>query len=158
MGVPQDHLNLPQYMVDSGQFTSDLCHLHRYSGAESYRSLERRIGYSVSTIHRALKSTTTLPEWRVVAALLNAFGVSESTIAEDWLPRWAEIKSLKDPIRRRTRSQGADPQSESPTSPSTGTECPICGAWVTNVELHGKFHEDYAPRVRWSNILGSRAS
>ena len=76
MGVLQDHPNLVQYAADSGQFNSDLCYEHRYSCAESYRRLERKTGYSVSTIHRALKSTSALPDWKEVAALLTAFGIS----------------------------------------------------------------------------------
>jgi transcriptional regulator with XRE-family HTH domain len=139
----------PQQM--EADFYAQLRMAHERAGALSYRDLSRMSGCSVSTISRTL-SGQTFPRWDSVKHLLTVLddrgGLDDLGEASDmswWFDRYLEVRACR-------RGEEAPPavvtlfpprtpaDAESTRPQPSGTECPHCGAWVTNARRHRAWH------------------
>jgi Helix-turn-helix domain len=111
----------------------------REDGDPSFRYLQRKIGYSPSSISRVLAGKS-FPRWEFTEKFLRACHVSEQDINGLWRRRWIEVAGLISPL-------GDTPAGDTPITAPVGTVCTQCGAWVINQILHQGFHAAYTPRA-----------
>jgi transcriptional regulator with XRE-family HTH domain len=131
--------------TDIKRFANRLRWVRRQDGEPSYRELQRRMGYSPSSISRVL-SGTSFPRWEFTKAFLTACHVADSEINGSWRNRWIELAELLSPL-------GDDMPDDSGTEPGTsapaaqdGIACAECGAWVIDHERHRAWHATYVRR------------
>jgi hypothetical protein len=122
----------------------------RECGDPSYRTIARRSYELTKSMHRKellLSSSTVFrmvngthkPSWQSVESLMLCLGVSEIEIEKVWRVAWVELMDILRPIADSALSEydaeeGAD-------QAASGVECELCGAWVTNPELHAQWHK-----------------
>lgn len=124
------------------QFVADLRDQYIESGKLPYRKLAARseslprsggrsMSFSKTTVSRILNGKAE-PRWDFVVAFLRTLDVPESTINEQWRPRWTALMS-------KLHAFEVQP-TESDLEMPPGTTCPVCGSWVTDPELHKQWH------------------
>jgi hypothetical protein len=126
--------------VAVAEFKIDLKGVRRLAGNPSYDTLANLSGHvlSKSTIIRALKDDDKLPSWRVVEQFLQVCGVSAANITW-WRTRWAEVMNTVDPLADTAFTRTSEPD-------QSLSECPTCGALITNTARHAEWHEMFVPK------------
>jgi len=126
------------------EFVYNLHEEHINAGKPSYRQLAARsekqrsrdvISFSKTTVSRVLSGKAE-PRWDFVVAFLMALGVTDEVITTEWRPRWTTMVRSLHPYEVTV-----DDKTELPLP---GKTCPICGCWVTNQELHDRWHANGA--------------
>ncbi|MFE5208651.1 ATP-binding protein [Streptomyces sp. NPDC056600] len=103
----------------AAEFAADLRMLRRRTGNVPYRELASRVPYSASSLSAAA-SGHRLPAWPVVAAYLEACGV---TGTGEWHRRWRQAAGLPPEAEPAAR-----PPAGPPPRPTAGTSFPFTGS------------------------------
>jgi len=131
--------------IEIQRFANRLRWARRQDGDPSYRTLQRRMGYSPSSISRVL-SGKSFPRWEFTEAFLTACHVPESKIHGSWRNRWIDIAELLSPLGGDLPHDiESEPDASAPAA-QDGTECTECGAWVINPLRHRAWHATYIRR------------
>jgi predicted ATPase len=103
----------------AAEFAADLRMLRRRTGNVPYRELASRVPYSASSLSAAA-SGHRLPAWQVVAAYLEACGV---TSTGEWYRRWRQAAGLPPEPEPAVGTPSSGPQAR----PATGPAFPLTG-------------------------------
>jgi hypothetical protein len=172
----------PEAHAAWAQFIADLREAHINAGKPTYRKIEQRscdelktwklrhaagqqrpdpkteivkpVHLTKTTLSRVLNGFVE-PKWNFVFTFLRSCNIRTETVMEVWHPKWTNLAGLLHPYT----AQG--PAIAAPAAPPPGITCPRCGSWVTDEELHKKWHTDLdvalrlrktgAPRTAWQH-------
>jgi len=127
------------------QFIADLRDVHIQAGKPSYKQIIMRAdrlrkvegsgaaALTKTTISRVLNGAVE-PKWSFVLTFLLACGVPRNVVKDVWQDKWARLIASLHPYVR------AEQQPSEPSGPPPGATCSRCGSWVTNEELHERWH------------------
>jgi transcriptional regulator with XRE-family HTH domain len=121
------------------RFAAGLVRVRLDDGKPSYHELQRRMGYSPSTISRVLTGNS-FPTWAFTEGFLHACHVAEPETNTRWRKRWVKIAELQSPVGDDDPWEDETGSDEPAPAAQVTTECGTCGALVLNVLRHEAWH------------------